>query len=184
MRRDLQRRLILLFGLLSLPCAAEPPGVWLDVPFVKQERNGCGAASIAMVMQYWQRQRGEVADASSDARQVQRALYAKKAHGIYASDLGRYLQQHGFRTFAFHGEWSDLSQHLENGRPLIVALKPDANSVALHYVVVAGIDSAQDYVYVNDPAQQKMLRLSREGFESEWSATHYWTLLAVPRAAS
>jgi len=26
--------------------------VWLDVPFVKQEKDGCGAASIAMVMQY------------------------------------------------------------------------------------------------------------------------------------
>jgi hypothetical protein len=34
---------------------------------------------------------------------------------------------------------------------------------------------------VNDPAQQKMLRISREGFESEWSSTHNWTLLAVPR---
>ena len=33
-------------------------GVWLDVPFVKQEKNGCGAASIAMVMQFWQRQQG------------------------------------------------------------------------------------------------------------------------------
>jgi uncharacterized protein YvpB len=44
-----------------------------------------------------------------------------------------------------------------------------------------GIDSARGYIYVNDPAQQKMLRLSREGFESEWSAMQHWTLLAVPR---
>ena len=181
MRRDLQRCLILLFGLLSLQCAAEPPGIWLDVPFVKQERNGCGAASIAMVMQYWQRQRGKVADASSDARQVQRALYAKKAHGIYASDLGRYLQQHGFRTFAFHGEWSDLSQHLENGRPLIVALKPDSNSVALHYVVVAGIDAKRSLVFVNDPAERKLREHEWSDFRREWNAADDWTLLAVPR---
>jgi hypothetical protein len=31
---------------------AEPAGVWLDVPFVSQEKNGCGAASIAMVVRY------------------------------------------------------------------------------------------------------------------------------------
>ena len=38
-------------------------GVWLDVPFVKQEKDGCGAASIAMVMQYWQAQQGQPANA-------------------------------------------------------------------------------------------------------------------------
>ena len=112
----------LYFGGMIL--AAQQPGVWLDVPFVRQEKNGCGAASIAMVMQYWQRQQGEVA--SADAEQIQRALYSRRAHGIYASDMERYFQQHGFRTFAFAGEWKDLKEHLEKGRPLIVALKPGA----------------------------------------------------------
>ncbi len=42
--------------------AAEPPGVWLDVPFVKQEKDGCGAASIAMVIQYWRMQQGQAPD--------------------------------------------------------------------------------------------------------------------------
>jgi uncharacterized protein YvpB len=46
--------------------------------------------------------------------------------------------------------------------------------------VVAGIDPDRNYLYLNDPAQQKMLRISREGFESEWNPTHHWTLLAVP----
>jgi len=41
-------------GVLS----ADRPSIWLDVPFVKQEKDGCGAASIAMVMQYWQLQQG------------------------------------------------------------------------------------------------------------------------------
>ena len=31
--------------------------IWLDVPFVAQPREGCGAASIAMVMQYWAAQK-------------------------------------------------------------------------------------------------------------------------------
>ena len=38
----------------GMALAAERSGVWLDVPFVKQQKNGCGAASIAMVMRYWQ----------------------------------------------------------------------------------------------------------------------------------
>ena len=32
---------------------SQTSGIWLDVPFVPQEKNGCGAAVIAMVMDYW-----------------------------------------------------------------------------------------------------------------------------------
>src|SRR6476660_1714502 len=106
---------LLLLGVCGILPAADLPGVWLDVPFVKQEKNGCGAASIAMVMNYWMLQQGRPQTPSGDAVQIQRALYSGHAHGIYASDLERYLQQQGFRTFAFRGEWTDLKRQLEKG---------------------------------------------------------------------
>jgi len=28
-------------------------GLWLDVPYIHQEKDGCGAASLAMVLRYW-----------------------------------------------------------------------------------------------------------------------------------
>jgi predicted double-glycine peptidase len=160
--------------------AADPTGVWIDVPFVKQEKNGCGAASIAMVMQYWLKQQGNTATDSSDAIQIQRALYSPRARGIYASDLERYLQQHGFRTFSFAGSWHDLHQHLRKGRPLIVATKP-ADNAALHYVVVTGLDPERSLVMVNDPAVRKLLQWDRPTFEKQWRAAGNWTLLAVPQ---
>ena len=102
--------------------AADLPGKWLDVPFVKQEKDGCGAAAIAMVMQYWQQHEGKPIGSDSDANQIQRTLYSAKAHGIYASDMEKYFKEKGFRTFTIRGEWEDLRQHLDKGRPLIVAL--------------------------------------------------------------
>jgi uncharacterized protein YvpB len=174
----------LMLCLGNVAAVADPPGVWLDVPYVKQEKDGCGAASIAMVMQYWMRQLGRTAAPNSDAIQIQRALYSGPAHGIYAWDLERYLQQQGFRTFAFRGgEWTDLKQQLEKGRPLIVALKPASGNIALHYVVVTGIDLEQGLVLLNDPAQRKLLKQDRPGFEREWNATGKWTLLALPPPA-
>jgi ABC-type bacteriocin/lantibiotic exporter with double-glycine peptidase domain len=161
--------------------AAGAPGVWLDVPFAKQERNGCGAAAIAMVMRYWQRQRGQPADGSTDAEQIQRALYSNRARGIYASDLEHYLQQHGFWTFTFQGRLDDLKQHLTKGRPLIVALKPGSDDTAMHYVVVTGLDWERKLVLKNDPAERKLLKQGESDFESEWKAAGNWTLLAVPR---
>ena len=171
----------LLLGVCGILPAADLPGVWLDVPFVKQEKDGCGAASIAMVMQYWQAQQGQSPNRASDATQIQRALYSAKAHGIYASDMERYFREQGFRTFTIRGEWEDLQQHLAKGRPLIVALKP-AGGGALHYVVVAGL--GPETVMVNDPAQRKLLQQDRSSFEQEWSAAGKWTLLALPQNQS
>jgi ABC-type bacteriocin/lantibiotic exporter with double-glycine peptidase domain len=181
MRRHTSKTLIAVLCLCSFVFAARPPGVWLDVPFVKQEKDGCGAASIAMVMQYWLKQQGRAGGESADAAYIQRVLYSRPAHGIYASDLEHYLQQQGFRTFAFRGEWEDLRQHLQEGRPLLVALKPGGGNAPLHYVVVTGLDWEQGLVMVNDPAGRKLLKQPRAGFEKEWNAVANWTMLAVPQ---
>ena len=100
---------------------------------------------------------------------------------MYASDVERYFQSHGFRTFTFKGEQADLKQHLEKGRPLMVALKPLPRDNSLHYVVVTGLDWENRVVMVNDPAQRKLLKLNQSNFEQEWSATGKWTLLALPQ---
>ena len=42
------------------------------------------------------------------------------------------------------------------------------------------MDAARGYVFLKDPAKGKMLRMSREGFQSEWDAAKNWTLLVVP----
>ncbi|MFZ0798901.1 MAG: C39 family peptidase [Terriglobales bacterium] len=174
-------------ALMLLVCgvlfAADPPGVWLDVPFVKQEKDGCGAASMAMVMQYWRQQQRQRRDLAADAGQIQRTLYSAAAHGIYASAMERYFQQNGYRAFAFGGEWADLKQHLEKGRPLIVALKP-GSILPLHYAVVAGLDQERQLVLLNDPAQRKLVKEDRSRFEQEWKNAGRWTLLAVPQAGS
>ena len=175
--------MLVLAALSGLVQAEDSGGVWLDVPFVKQEKDGCGAASIAMVMQYWQHQQSHPPIDRSDAAAIQRALYSGNAHGIYASDMERYFKENGFRTFTIRGEWGDLKQQLEKGRPLIAALQ-SVGADTLHYVVVTGLDGDQKVVMVNDPAQRKLLKLGRPSFERQWSATGKWTLLALPQSES
>jgi predicted double-glycine peptidase len=148
--------------------------LWIDVPFVRQDKNGCGSASIWMVMKYWE------PDSSADVDEIQRQLFSKEAGGIYAKDMTRYFESHGYRSFAFRGEWSDLEDNVSKGRPLIVCLELNGRGVPLHYVVVAGVDSIQNLVLVNDPAQRKLLSMSRSDFEKGWRATGNWTLLAMP----
>ena len=175
------QRLFVILCLCGFIFAAENAGIWLDVPFVQQEKDGCGAAVIAMLMLYWQKQQPRASDAPADPVEIQRVLFSRRGRGIYASDLERYFQSHGFRTFSFKGTWEDLRHHLERGRPLIAALKPGVGETSLHYVVVAGLDRERNLVLVNDPAQKKLLKMERATFEKQWSAVDYWTLLALPK---
>jgi len=177
------RTLVASLCLCGLVLAAGAPGIWLNVPFVKQEKDGCGAASIAMVMQYWLKQQARPVGVSAEAAEIQHALYAPQAHGIYASAMERYLREQGFRTFVFRGEWDDLKQHLQKGRPLVVAVKPSEH-VPLHYTVIAGLDLEQGLVLLNDPAVRKLLKQDRSSFEKAWNAAGNWTLLAVPQWAN
>jgi predicted double-glycine peptidase len=180
-RKSPSAALIALLILCGAASAAGLANLWLDVPFVPQQKNGCGAASIAMVMQYWELHQSQSIRPESNPAQIFQALYTQDARGIYASAMQRYLEQNGYRAFAFAGDWADLEQQLQKGRPLIVALKPD-HGASLHYVVVAGVNDAERVVLCNDPAQRKLLKQDRDQFEQQWQATGRWTLLAVPAA--
>lgn len=163
--------------------AQTPQALWIDVPFVHQPREGCGAASLSMLMQYWAHQQGQLPRADSDVETIQHQIYSSAAHGILASSMEAYLRQHGYQVFALSGHWSDLEAQLQKGRPLIVALRPEGQS-ALHYVVVDGVDPPRGLVMMNDPAQRKLLSQERAAFEKDWSATDHWMLLAVPAPLS
>jgi ABC-type bacteriocin/lantibiotic exporter with double-glycine peptidase domain len=166
-----------------MPRRAINSAVWIDVPFVAQTTDGCGSASIAMVMQYWDRKRQRALAADAEPEHIQAALFSRAADGIYASAMRKYFLRSGYRAFAFQGRWSDFEHQLALGRPLIVGIGASGPLGPLHYVVIVGIDPERNYLFMNDPAQQKMLRISRQGFEQEWRATHNWTLLAVPETA-
>lgn len=178
MRRFLAIRLLLM-GLIPVGAAiaAASAGVWLDVPFVKQDKNGCGPASIAMVIEYWDHHGNPIAGDEAQPAAIERVVYSREAKGALGSSMKRYFEQAGFRAFLFRGEWSDLGEHLAKGRPLIVCLRRARSS---HYVVVSGLDDRQGVVLVNDPARRKLLKLERAGFEKDWNAADNWTLLALP----
>lgn len=156
--------------------------MWLDVPFVKQTEEGCGSASLSMLLQYWGAHGTAISAGRADAGSIQQKLYSRKARGIFASGMQRYLTESGFRVFAVSGAWSDLRQYLSQGQPLIISIQPRTKKTSLHYVVVTGIDWEHEAVFLNDPARGKLLRVQRAEFEKEWQGAGNWMLLAVPEA--
>jgi ABC-type bacteriocin/lantibiotic exporter with double-glycine peptidase domain len=165
-------------GVQSAP--QENAGVWLDVPFVKQSADGCGSAAISMILQYWNDHGVHVDSQRADAVTIQRQLYSRKARGIFASDMESYLKASGLQVFHLNGSWTDLQEHLKQGRPLIVSLQPGSARAPLHYVVVTGMDWQHEAVFIHDPARGKLLRVERVDFEKQWRPKRNWMLLAVP----
>ena len=157
--------------------------LWINVPFVAQPRDGCGAASVAMVMQYWAAQQHLPVAADAQLPAIQKQVFSPRRHGATPGALETYLKQHGFLVFGVHGGWDLMQQQLQKGRPLIVAMRPPAQR-QLHYVVIDGIDPVKNQILMNDPELRKLIPESREEFEKDWSATHQWMLLAVPRPAA
>lgn len=159
--------------LAATPLPAETQ--WIDVPWVKQPREGCGAAAIAMVMRYWEaRAAGPPAE---EVSAIQRALYDPALHGIGSREMETYFRGHGYSALSFAGIEEDLGKQIARGRPLIVALGAGPGK-PLHYVVVIGVGSND--ILVNDPEAGKLQTIRMPEFDKRWTMTGRWTLLAVP----
>lgn len=171
------RVLAVLTGLCSLLAES---AVTLQVPFIRQAREGCGSAAMAMVIEYWRDQMPSLSIRQADADRIQELLHAPEARGIYGSDMQAFLEKTGFHAFRLNATKTDLVQHLSRGRPIIVCLQPERGD-PLHYVVVVGFDPATDAFRFNDPARGKLLTEDSKRFMEQWKRTENWALLAVPR---
>jgi len=78
---DVHKRLIVGMLLLAPVLATGAgSGVWLDVPYIHQEKEGCGSAAVAMVLQYWNQKGIALSPERIDAEKIQRELYSKEVH--------------------------------------------------------------------------------------------------------
>ncbi|MCC7007700.1 MAG: C39 family peptidase [Acidobacteria bacterium] len=148
--------------------------VLLDTPYVTQTDQLCGGAALAMVLRYW------------GARDVFAEDFAglvdDRERGIRTTVLARAAAERGLQTVptAESASLDDVRDQIRIGRPVIalVQVRPGL----YHYVVVVGVTDA--LVVFHDPASAPYRVVSREEFESRWSAAARWRLVSVPRDVS
>lgn len=168
--------IILVASFASQQAIVAAEAAHLTVPFQRQETNGCGPASIAMLQGYWSaRTSGLDQTSGSD---LHASLPVTENQGTLLSDMRNYLDSRGYHAFTIQADSSDLSHQISKGRALIVALKSKENA-DLHYVVVTGLD--QRKVWLNDPAKRAPGSVDRGKFEKSWARAGNWLLLAAPR---
>lgn len=156
--------------------AADPTwSVVKDVPFVQQRaEKDCGAAALAMVLQYWH------IPATLDGILAQAPPVDG---GIRAGELRDLARSKGLEAFVVQGTMLDLVDQIGKGRPVLVGLaKPMASGrAAAHYEVVVGVNRPKKLILTLDP-DRGMRENSAEGFAREWIPTHQVTLIVFPKA--
>ena len=141
----------------------------LDVPFVAQQKDTCAAASLAMILRYW--------DAPVSHDEIKAALVEPELHGALGSQLAAFARERGFTAIAYAGDPRQLHAMVAKGRPLIVAWKMAHGR--FHNVVVVGMDDAGN-AWVNDPAAGANRPVLAADFEKRWLGAGHWTLLVQP----
>ena len=150
----------------------------LGVPYVRQDSEGCGAAALSMIMQYWLGRGATVDRAAADPDRIFRQLFRPELHGIEGKEMQDYLRRNGFAAFAVPGEPSDLEAQLAKGRPLVACLRITSNR--MHYVVVIGQATPGGVVRIHDPQRGPNLPIPWKDFAAAWKAAGYWLLVAAP----
>jgi ABC-type bacteriocin/lantibiotic exporter with double-glycine peptidase domain len=123
------------FILLALLLASNALALEIEgVPFIRQDSQFCGPASLASVMTF----HGVLADQKT----IGAAVYSEKLQGALITDLERYARQKGFETRSGQGNAEELKTALDRRRPVIVLVDLGFWVVSKpHYLVVFGYDS-------------------------------------------
>jgi len=144
----------------------------LNVPFFPQPKNGCGAASVAMVAHYWKPQLTQVPAAPEIYKHL-----PPNEHGIALSHMKSYLETLGLKAFTVKGTLQDLTTHTEKGRPVIVGLRKNQKA-ELHFVVITAVTANR--IQLQDPSRSKPKHLTPAAFETQWAQGGNWALIAAP----
>jgi len=151
---------------------------WLEIPFVEQSGSRCGAASIAMVMQYWNAHQPGADSRASDERVIYEALPAIRGKELRATRCAAISNSTtSTRTCSMASLMICVVICRKGGR-WWCAWRRARNVVRC---ISRWRRSRRGRDLLNDPARGKLFRQTVGEFEREWGATGRWALLAVPR---
>ena len=150
------------------------------VPFEKWlERNYCGPACLAMVLNYWDETR------SFSQRKITDEIYDSESETTYNSDLVLYPRTKGFESYSFQGNLRILKDVVGKDIPVIVLTKAIKQIAKGHYRVVIGFDDDEDQIIFHDPYFGDRTAMTSKDFMKVWELgkgrnQSRWMMAVVP----
>lgn len=142
--------------------ATLPAQIQLTVPYVKQDPNYCGPASLSMVMGFY----GSTVDQHDIGADIM------GPSGTSTGDLMNKAEIYGYQGSVVSCGFGGLLGLISKGKPAIVRILNDAGTNG-HFIVVTGYDKTSEQVFINDPDQPNKKSLSFADFQARWNITAF-----------
>lgn len=114
--------------------------------YIKQEnRNYCGPAALAMLINYWSKERPYT------QAEIVGEIFDKKSKMVYNSDMVYYPNKKGFISYSFNIDLPKMKEMIDHGIPLIVFQKAAKVVGKGHYRVVFGYNDEKGVIILHDP---------------------------------
>lgn len=138
-----------------------------EVPFIKQEQYYCGPSTLAMVMQYY--------DKDIQPRDISDNMYIAKVKGTFQQDMISSSRRNGMMATPIK-DFENLIAEINNDQPIIVFMNLAFDWYPLwHYAVVYGYDLDKEIVYMHS-GEEKNKKWDMVKFERSWKRGDYWGL--------
>ncbi|MBP9085778.1 MAG: C39 family peptidase [Kofleriaceae bacterium] len=161
---------------------SEPGWTVAMAPTVRQHnRNDCGVAALAMVVQRWH--------VALSRDQILAEVAPLTDRGVALGALRAVATRHGLLAFVVAAQRTDLAYEIAAGRPVVVGLlRPHGNKRQSHFEVVVAIHHVRGLITTIDPGAGLQVRNWRD-FEAEWQPAGHPALVvlgpvAAPAAAT
>ncbi len=170
----------LIIVLITSNVAFAQPHYIKGIYYIKQQdRNYCGPATLAMLMNYWSKEK------KYDQHEVAEAIYDEKTKIAYNSDMVFFPSQEGLTAYSFNSTMEELKKLIDSGIPIIVFQKPVKRVKKGHYRIVFGYDEEKKAFVLHDPMLGPNKGIRYKDFQELWNFgdnanMQNWTLAIFP----
>jgi ABC-type bacteriocin/lantibiotic exporter with double-glycine peptidase domain len=140
------------------------------VDFFPQDKNRCGPASLAGVLNFY--------GVTVTPDEIAADICYKRNRGTLSLDMVLYARKKGLNARWFSGNTDDIQKAISEGIPLIILLDMGfANIHKYHYIVVVGF-CPKGIIANSGKSREKII--SWDKFLNDWNRANRWTLWISP----
>jgi len=142
-----------------------------NVPYLRQKREHCGPASLAMVLGYY--------NVILSQEELAEEFYRKEISGSLNLDLLISARRHGFDAATPEGSLSLLKRYISSNVPIIIMVSSSPGSNKYHFMVVFGYDDTHELFRIHS-GRTRDGTIGYNELDRIWEPTGKW-MLAVER---
>ncbi len=139
-----------------------------DVPYVRQKREHCGPATLAMVFGYY--------NVILTQDELAEEFYRKKISGSLNLDMLISARKHGFDAQTPEGSQELLKRSISSDIPIIVMVRSSPGSEKYHFMVIYGYDDTKELFRIHS-GKTRDGTIGYQELDRIWTPTGKWMLV-------